>query len=440
MTSKLPVNHAIEKLFLSIILSDEKLLSEHIYSLEPKDFNHEKLKAIFQSSLSLMDKKIAIDFHTIKNEAESILGIEIENNLLFEIYETKVNPNKVESYIKILKEKSLRRQLIRDLTLFLNDAYGKVPTGELLRNIFDGIYSFELEDEKDLIISNDQIRKKRWEYLEERASMDKDYPKTGFVTVDKHLSEGFAKGKLSVIAGRVSMGKTSYKINIMNNLANNGYKIASFCLEQDFQSEMDKLQSLRTQIELSEIKSMRKWRYDDPRFEKLDNDLKKIEKSDNLNFFDKGYYYLQDIYKNLIQLKHRIGNIDIVFIDLFDRVADVSVTQNKPMKINNCLRILSNKIAEEIETHFCLIVQISRKAVDRKIKRPRISDLKDSGAFDEYSDLVFMLHRDSYYDEDSGGDDGSDTELIIGKQRDGSRIMSIPFNFEMDICKFWEEL
>ncbi len=433
----LPEDVNLEKAALNIIINDNKKIPEYFSTVVPEDNFDEKNQIIAETILQLHNNKSSVDLLLIEDRLK-VNGLVHKIPIIYLSNLIKDKPDKKSfiSYLEIIKTKSAERKFIREITSVLNTAYEqKKPLIDLINITTEKILDIRTYAKigKDHIITPSNVYDKRMNGLLERIKAKKDFPKTGFSILDNLMTYGFARKKLSLIIGRPRMYKSAFKVNICNHLATHGFRTVSMCLEQDFMSEMDRLQALRTQIYTRDIGGIRKWKRNDPRAIKISDDAKKFQ-VENLYWFDKKGYSLDDIYLELLNMKMSDGkDIDVVFIDLFDRVKDLQLAQNRADAITKAMGKLSD-MSVELDTHFCCIAQINRTG---EWKRPTINTIKSGGGYEEYADLILMMYRPTYCENKGEVDDGV-SEVIIGKDRDGEGDQSAFFQVEMEICHFKE--
>uniref|UniRef100_A0A6H1ZB52 DNA 5'-3' helicase n=1 Tax=viral metagenome TaxID=1070528 RepID=A0A6H1ZB52_9ZZZZ len=271
------------------------------------------------------------------------------------------------------------------------------------------------------IISKDTIVEERKKGLIDRISGT--LIATGFPSIDKYLSVGFSPKKSSIICGRTRAGKSCYKANLTVNQCKQGLSILHVTPEQGFDAEMDRLTSIVSGIPLMDIIKMKQWASvkknrivapdNQERLNKIIRATEEIE-SWNLHFLS-GIVDMSKIRQASIEIKMKYG-LDIVYIDLFDRIREVrEEIRNKPQKVTQVISYLQ-RLEEELNTHFCSLVQIRRDAEKRKDRHPMLSDLKESGSFEEEAWTVFGVYREALYDDDAIDDS---MEIMIMKQRQG---------------------
>ena len=256
---------------------------------------------------------------------------------------------------------------------------------------------------------------------------------TGFGELDKCLSYGLGRKMVSVIAGRPSMGKSTLKTAFIKALCESGKGVISFSPEQTVDVEMDRFCSLMTGIPLLNIIRCKYWGEDDPRKDLVNKSMLEVSQDWNFTIAAEARIAIDDIY-NSIRRVSREYKVDAIFIDLFDRVKEVNVVKYKPQAVTVALNRMCD-MAKELDVHICLLAQIKRfggKAKGAKNFIPTLESLKDSGAYEEYADLVFLLYREGYYDQNV---EDNVMSVIVGKQRNGIAGIKKDLTFDKSTLK-----
>jgi len=237
----------------------------------------------------------------------------------------------------------------------------------------------------------------------------------GIPPLDELIQRGQRKREISVIAARSTIGKSLFRSNLIKIQCGLGFKIAAMATEQTSEVETDRIDSLITGIPLTEIENSRLWKADDERITQIINANKMID--------EKWKYYLH-VNRNITtvefanwlrRLVDKERGIDVCYIDLFDKFIDVNISENKASKTSEKLGYM-NQLAEELDIHLCLIVQINREVRKEKGFKPKIWHLKDSGAYEEIARLILLLHREKYYNSSARE---NILEVNVGKQSNG---------------------
>lgn len=285
---------------------------------------------------------------------------------------------------------------------------------------------------------------------------------TGFRQLDDKLNEGFKEGKITLVAALPSMGKSSFALSCMKNLSYKRIPVAQFALEMDSMSLISKLLAFNSRIPVKDITK----RYKElSSAEKaiLDNEMNRLARNEFIFLNDNPRQSLRSSRDQIMILQDRLGKLDptytgymVAVFDLFGKLSDFSKSKNfandYELKLNE-----TQQIIRELQIHAILVAQINRGAVNRnkKLGRPRMSDIKNSGAFEEVADLILGVHR-PFYDPELAmkhkiayGDDTQDSmaacdddaalknimEIIIMKQRMGVNNDLVNFVFDPETTR-----
>lgn len=406
-----------ENIVIGYLLIHPESISKISEVLSVEAFSDEDNKSIYAHLINHPGREIGLlisDLGDNLSNPDIIVQLEefireIDDDLMIYDYVDKLNINYKRR--KGIKSMDVAQKLFADLD--------KNPV-EVVASILDELTAVEFRSE-DLVFPNEFI-KRRLSGLDKRKI--KGFQPTGFPTIDKYLTQGFAGGTLSIIAGRTSMGKSTLKRNMIVRLCDRGLGVLNIVPEMGFDREQDGIDTIRTGRPLVDFYRTSQW--DDAFNREIESTSQYIQ--ENWKYFVQTDPFISfaGVERDIITLVLQ-DKLDIVFIDLFDRLQEVS--QAKSHKHDVIKRILQRQAALALKhnIHFCNIVQIRRadnQGLQDKISKnkPTIELLKDSGAFEEISDLIFLLYRESYYNEDAPE---NEVDVIIGKQRQGPRNKTI---------------
>lgn len=312
----------------------------------------------------------------------------------------------------LLKQLTSATDADKDIDMIMND------TEDVVAAIEKG------EGQEIEVFSGMDIYERRRMGLQKRLNTRSIY--SGWPQFDSFLTVGFAPGKISVIAGRTSIGKSFFKTNLMINMCQDGTGIANICPEQGFDSEQDRMDAVMAGIHLSNIIRLRDLKSDSERerhLELIRQNTHRIASDYNYHVIPTRAITVAGVRTAIRRIRRRGGKVDMVLIDLFDRLDDVNVARERTATISVKLNQIE-RIADEENVHICLLVQINRAPESRRDKRPTISDLRDCGNFEQDADIIFLLYREGYYNREI---EDNMLEVQIAKQRDG--IAGLWFNF-----------
>ena len=234
---------------------------------------------------------------------------------------------------------------------------------------------------------------------------------TGYKLVDYKIG-GLEPTQLIVIAARPSVGKTGFALNMMLNIASQGYKTSFFSLETTGVSVLKRMLSAETGIELTRIKEIKDLEPDE--LTRLTTAADKILKLD-IDIHDKSNITTHDVRKQAMKNKDVQQVIFIDYLQLMQTDSKLD-RRNGIEKISRDLKIIANETGAII----VLLSQLSRGVETRNDKRPMLSDMKEAGGIEADASLAMLLYRDDYYNRDDVDDSGkSIVECNIAKNKDG---------------------
>lgn len=432
----LPQSIESEKKVLGLMTARHDCLMEGVKHLKHDRYFHKNAhQLIFRGLFSLYEK----------NKKPSLLVLEEELKLknlldkvgpatLVEIMEISLNRDEFEGALSIVVDKFNKRNLI-EVNRELNQlAYNDQIEGDEFLKVARNLFSKNLENSelKTRIISSGEIWKARRQELIDQTKTD--FLKIGYKNLDDLIVGGFMRKQISTIAARPGVGKSALKTNIQLKQLLNAHRVVSFEPEQGFNVQQARLESLITDIPLTEILESYKWKKNDYRVPKIKEANRRIDEEFKYHIIPTRGLYSSDVRPILYEISEKYGPIDLVTVDLFDRFKDVNTTDNTANAIAMGLDNM-NVAAEEFNSHICLLVQISREAEKKGDKRPKLSHLKNSGAYEEQSRLVLGMYREKYYIKDSLSDE---CEVIILKQNNGP-LETAYFGFDEDTLLFTEK-
>ncbi|MCI8588256.1 MAG: replicative DNA helicase [Bacilli bacterium] len=392
--------------------------------LTKKSFYDEKNGIIFQAIVDLNDKKVPIDLTTVTAELNQTKKLNEVGNVeyLTEVLNVVPTAANVEFYIKSVEDNYLLRNVIDTSTEIATLAYeneGEVSdvldqVEQKIVKIIKNRRSSEFQSIQDVLVNV----QKNLEKLSEMKGQVTGIP-TGWIELDK-LTSGLHENQLIILAARPAMGKTAFALNLATNVAIHTDKtVAIFSLEMGAEQLANRIISSLGQIEGTKLTSGNL----------LNNDWKRITEARSqlsnakLYISDDAGVTVGDIKSKCRRLATSEEGLDLVIIDHLQLLTmGGNYGNNRQAEITDISRSLK-KMAMELNIPVVALAQLARGVEGREDKRPKISDLRESGSIEQDADIVALLYRDDYYqspkDTTAEAPDPSLSELIIGKHRNG---------------------
>jgi len=436
----IPKNKEAEQLVLGSILMDpEDVVPKVIEKVKPGYFYWKEHRLIFRAVLELFDKGDPADVVTVTNrlkekgQLEEIQG----RGYLADLLDKVVTTANLEHYAEILRNKALMRALINGGRKISELGY---KTDQELKDILDRAEEivFEIsrqETVEEFHLLSDFLR----DHFDELEELHHDPSQqtisglsTGFPKLDE-MSSGFQDGQLIVIAGRPGTGKTSFALSLVRNIAlREDAGVGIFSLEMTKEQLLERLLCGEGKVNLHQLRGgfvpSSKWR-------DIATTAGKLQES-TIVIDDMPGNGILDVKAKARRMKAE-HNINFLVVDYLQLIEGEGGADRREQEIAHISRSLKG-IARELRIPVVALSQLNRSVERRESKRPRLSDLRESGAIEQDSDLVAFIYREDYYGENESQTDStvSKTELIIGKQRNGP-LGTINLSFHKGYASFY---
>lgn len=331
----------------------------------------------------------------------------------------------VKSYAEEIKEASTKRQILALTDALRQKAQNPAVTvNELMSNV-EAFLAVSTENEQRSFESACAITTSVYTRAIELAKSNSltGVP-NGFIDVDK-VTNGLQRGELILLAARPAMGKTALALNIARNAARTKRTVALFSLEMSKLQLGIRLLSAASGVEAQKIATGQNLAKSD-----RDSLLEAIEEFEHSPLYidDAGGLTVSATRTKLRRLKKEHG-LDLVVIDYLQLMHGHG--ENRVQEISEVSRGLK-VLAKEFNVPVLALSQLSRNVEMRAVKKPCLSDLRDSGSLEQDADMVWFLYRDEYYNPDESN---NAAELIIAKNRNGSTA-TIPLSFRKELTRF----
>ncbi|MEY9977224.1 replicative DNA helicase [Lysinibacillus sp. RC79] len=428
-----PHNREAEQSVIGAIFLDPQSLITASEILLADDFYHNAHKQIFETMLRLSDQGKAIDVVTVTEELSAKKEIEDVGGLsyLLELANAVPTAANVAHYAKIVEEKALLRRLIRVATKIVEDGYTREDEVEALlgeaekkmMEVASRKNAGDFKHVKDVLVETfDNIEK-----LQSQKGDVTGIP-TGFRDLD-HITAGFQRNDLIIVAARPSVGKTAFALNVAQSVAVQAREnVAIFSLEMGAEQLVMRMLCAEGNIDAQVLRTGALTTED---WGKLTMAMGSLSNS-GIFIDDTPGVRINEIRAKCRRLaqEHGLGMILIDYLQLIQGSGKAG--ENRQQEVSEISRSLKH-LARELKVPVIALSQLSRGVEQRQDKRPMMSDLRESGSIEQDADIVAFLYRDDYYDKES--ESKNMIEIIIAKQRNGPT-GTVTLAFKKEFNKF----
>lgn len=427
-----PQNVEAEQAVLGGMLIDNESINRVVETLGAHDFYRDAHQKIFAAVLGLYNKSEPSDLVTVTNvlkaggDLEAIGGA----SYLAALVDGVPTAANIASYARIVREKSVLRQLIQGATDIVSRGFeqqGNVD--EFLDDAERVIFEIAQRRVRPGFASlRDIVRDsfKAIETLYEKKALITGVP-TGFKDLDR-ITSGLQPSDLIVIAGRPSMGKTALALNIVERAAvETGQICAVFSLEMSKEQLVQRMLCSRAEVDASKLRGGFLMESDWPKLTRAAGILSEapifIDDSPGLTVLE--------VRAKARRLQREHG-LNMLVIDYMQLMRGIGRAESREREISEISRSLK-ALAKELAVPVVALSQLNRGVESRTDKRPQLADLRESGAIEQDADVIAFIYRDEMYNP-SSPDEGK-AEVIVGKQRNGptGRVM---LSFRKHLTRF----
>lgn len=416
----LPHNFLAEKMILSCLIANSDTIEMTLQILPINAFYFKNHQEIYKSLIEMYESQVLIDTLTLttflqdKGLLETIGGLKVVVDLITQV------PNVIylEEYIRLVKDKFIRRSLIKLGYETINSGHvTNISLETILNDCETKLFNLTNEIKPQKVFSSAELLNDIFFELKEKfLNPISSGLASGFCDLDA-LTQGFQSSDLIIIAGRPSIGKTALSLNIASNIIKtSNLPVLFFSLEMSKKQIMYRLLSMEAEISQMRLRS---GKLDQKDWLKLNKVIQMVSK---LPFFidDTSDLSIQDIKSRLRTILFEQSQIGLIIIDYLQLMQNSkSRNENRVQEISQITRSLKI-IAREFDVPIIALSQLSRNVENRIDQKPILSDLRESGSIEQDADLVLMLYRNGDDHSTNGTNQSSQLiELIIAKQRNG---------------------
>ncbi len=416
----LPANVEAERSILGAILLDNFAYNQAAEHLKPEDFSLDSHRRIYNRMVDLAESSRPIDMITLveeldrRKELEAIGDVGYVSGLLDGVPD---RPS-IEHYIKIVRDKALLRGLIHAANAAIARASDQSDPAEDVLN--DAEAAMMQLSEKRIgrgFLGVQEIVKESFGSVD--ALLQRGQRITGLATHYTDLDEmtsGFQRADLIIIAGRPSMGKTAFAMNIAENAAIEDQKVVGmFSLEMSREALLLRLLCSRARVDSHKMRTGSLWRDDMTKVVRAMDELAHAP----IFIDDTAGIVLSEMRAKARRLKQSQGKLDLLIVDYLQLMSGGGRRyENRTQEVSAISRGLKG-LAKELSVPVIALSQLSRAPESRGgDHRPQLADLRESGSIEQDADVVAFIFREEVYKQDDPDLQGK-AELIIAKQRNG---------------------
>lgn len=429
-------NKDIEKSVVGSCLLDANCITRTIGLVKPEYFYDLRNEFVYKRLFEMWQGSMPIDMLTFCQNADHKKWASLcPDNLAWYIVElTKnvVSTLNIETHCLIVRELYANRKIIEIKSGA--DSDNSISALELIKDQIDDIFRVNVSDDWQSI---DQVLvNKLVKHMDEVKGRDVLGAKTGFATLDK-MTSGLQDGQLVVVGARPSVGKSSFAGTIANSSANQGLSVGIITLEMPNEQLGARLLSMESGVDFWRI-----WRnkMSDEQFEDVMMHMSRMSEL-KIYFSDKSAVSITNIKSKAEKLKKRNG-LDLLIIDYLQLIeGDDKKGSTREREVAK-MSLGCKRMAMEMKIPVILLAQLNRGSETvGGDKKPRLHNLRESGAIEQDADVVIMIHRDRVAEQEQQGQGNFgpyDASLIIEKNRNGA-CGEIPIKFDAEKMRFFEE-
>jgi len=418
-----PQSLEAEQAVIGGLLLDNTAFDRVADLLRPDDFYRGDHRQIYTAITSLIDKAHPADVVTVHEALSTIGKAEEIGGLIYlnRLAQDTPSAANIRRYAEIVRDRAILRRLIAVADDIANQALN--PQGRDTRSLLDEAESkiFNINEEGARGRSGFQSLPDLLSQVVDRIGQLYDQSNhsgitgvpTGFTDLDK-MTSGFQPGDLVIVAGRPSMGKTAFSLNIGQHVAvDQSLPVAVFSMEMGATQLAMRMVCSVGRLDQQRVRTGQLVDDDWPR---LTNAIQKMQDSQLYIDETPGLNALE-LRSRARKLSRQCGQLGLVIVDYLQLMSSASASgENRATEISEISRSLKG-LAKELQCPVIALSQLNRSLEQRPNKRPVMSDLRESGAIEQDADVIIFIYRDEVYNPDSP--EKGTAEIIIGKQRNG---------------------
>lgn len=426
-----------EQCVLGSMLLDQEAIDTASEILTDEDFYYVNHREVFCAIMDLHSNNKPCDPITVSEYLQDKQS-EVTLGFIGDLAQNTPSTANIKAYSLIVQEKSLLRALLKSSNKIMDYAFK--PDGMKIEDIItlceDAVLSVSQKNLRTMsnYVTKADALKELIRHIE-KSGQSKDgitgIP-TGFIDLDRKTA-GLQPADLVIVAGRPSMGKTTFALNIGSHISESQqYPVVVFSLEMPTYLLQMKELSAAAGVDFNLIKTGQISKNQDA-FQKFVSALDKQKRYDNIIYCDEGGISPAYMKSQCNKIFKERGGISAIIVDYLQLMTIPGKNENRTLEVSEISRQLKG-IAKHFNVPVIALSQLNRGLEQRSDKRPKMADLRESGAIEQDADLILFVYRDEVYNPENPDLKGR-AEILIGKQRNGP-LGTIHLGFQGHFSRF----
>tara|TARA_B100000700_G_scaffold230011_1_gene254321 strand:+ start:144 stop:1538 length:1395 start_codon:yes stop_codon:yes gene_type:complete len=404
-----------------------------------QDFYHRAHRLIFSAMQSLADSSQPMDLVTVSEELEANAELDAVGGFAYlgEISKNTPSAANIVAYANIVRERAVLREMIAAANDIAESGYD--TQGRTSQQLLDEAESkvFRIAEKRTSATEGPKgvsdILAKTIEKIETLSNIKNHNgvtgTSTGFHDLDQ-MTAGLQPSDLIIVAARPSMGKTTFAMNLAENVAMNEEKpVLVFSLEMPAEQIMMRMLASLSRVDQNRVRT---GRLEDDDWARIASVMNILNDKNNLYIDDSSGLTPTEVRSRARRVARDHGGLSMIMVDYLQLMTVPGMSENRTLEIAEISRSLKS-LAKELSVPVVALSQLNRSLEQRSDKRPVNSDLRESGSIEQDADVIMFIYRDEVYHPESA--EKGLAEIIIGKQRNGP-IGKVELKFHGHLSRF----
>lgn len=414
---ELPHDYISERALIGSLIVDQGAFDEIVeIGLDPTDFYHPTHQVIYQAIYNQVTQGLPFDLVSLSSKLRDMGKLEVigGQTKLIELTDEVVTTANVHHYAKLIQNKSVLRRIVKTSMKVTEQGLNfQGDLGEFIDDVEASFFKLTGETKEGKLFSIKDALKENLKAFEKGKQADGEITgvSTGFHKLDEKLL-GMQPGQMIIVAARPGMGKTALALNIAVNACKQAeLPVLIFSYEMLGPELSGRILSSEANVDSRKIRTND---YNDVDLRSIGHTVGELSR---LPIFinDSGSTTVLDIKSQARKIKMEQG-IGLIVIDYLQLMRPHVRKQSREQEIAEISRSIK-ELAKELGCPIMALSQLNRSAAARPDKRPQLQDLRESGSIEQDADVVILIHREDYYDENTP--DKGVAEIIVAKNRAG---------------------